>query len=324
MTSDQRPEAGLPRIAEALLRSCRETKTLNNIGRTALPSGDVIRLIIRHLEELLYPGYVGRQDLNWETLSFYLGNKLDEVCGELSTQVFLSIRHSCKIAQPESDCAHCRTKASRLSAEFLTKLPEIRAMLALDLQAAYDGDPAAKSLDEIIFSYPGMMAVTVYRLSHEFFEMQVPLLPRIMSEIAHTETGIDIHPGAKIGKAFFIDHGTGVVIGETCVIGDNVKIYQGTTLGALSFPKDERGRIIRGHKRHPTIEDDVTIYSGATILGGDTVVGKGSVVGGNVWLTHSVPPGTRVVMEAKGQKITNAKGEPIQAPAGKKKASKKK
>jgi len=311
MNKESSPEQDLPKVIEALAESYRKHKKLNSIGRTPLPSRDAIREIIRHLDEVIFPGYVGRQDLTWETVSYHLGSLLDEVCSELSGQIFLCIRHTCQIAQQDSECSHCEQKASREAMIFLKKLPEIRELLELDLQAAYDGDPAAKSFDEIIFSYPCMKAITVYRLAHELFLAGVPLMPRIMTEIAHNESGIDIHPGAKIGKAFFIDHGTGVVIGETTIIGDNVKLYQGTTLGALSFPKDERGQVIRDRKRHPTIEDDVTVYSGATILGGDTVVGKGSVIGGNVWLTHSVPPGTRVIVEAKDQKITNARGESI-------------
>jgi serine O-acetyltransferase len=197
----------------------------------------------------------------------------------------------------------------------------VRHLLEDDVQASYDGDPAARSLDEIIFSYPGLEAITVYRLAHELWELKVPLLPRIMTEIAHSTTGIDIHPGARIGHSFFIDHGTGVVIGETSAIGDRVRIYQGVTLGALSFPKDDTGQLVRGRKRHPTIEDDVTIYAGATILGGESVVGRGSTIGGNVWLTHSVPPNSIVMMEdpglvmaekgsRKGAKATRSTGRP--------------
>ena len=311
MAGELRPERELPRVVDALSESFKAHKKLINIGRMPLPSRDAIRQIIRRLDELVYPGYVGRQELTEETVSYHLGALVDQLYTELSRQIFLCIRHSCVISFPESECGHCESKAHEESMAFLRKLPGIREMLELDLQAAFDGDPAAKGLDEIIFSYPGMKAITVYRMAHELFVQNVPLMPRIMTELAHMETGIDIHPGARIGKSFFIDHGTGVVIGETTDIGDNVKLYQGVTLGALSFPKDEKGNIIRGQKRHPTMEDGVTVYSGATILGGKTIVGKGSVIGGNVWLTRSVPPGTKVVVEAKGQKITNAKGEPI-------------
>jgi serine O-acetyltransferase len=181
--------------------------------------------------------------------------------------------------------------------DFLRALPALRALLAEGVQAAYDGDPAAKSSGEVIFSYPATVAITTYRLAHQLLELGVPLLPRILSEQAHAVTGIDIHPGAAIGRRFFIDHGTGVVIGETTEIGDDCKLYQGVTLGALSFPKDACGQLIRGQKRHPTLEDRVTVYAGATILGGDTVIGHDSVIGGNVWLTESVPPHSKVVIE---------------------------
>jgi len=211
-----------------------------------------------------------------------------------------------------SDSLHHLLRSIRLPDElsrdavtihFLQKLPELRAVAAEDVQAAYDGDPAAKSFAEIILSYPSIKAVTVQRMAHELYNMGVPLLPRIMTEYAHRETGIDIHPGARIGRSFFIDHGTGVVIGETTEIGDRVKLYQGVTLGALSFSMDAEGKMVRGTKRHPTIEDDVTIYAEATILGGETVIGKGSVIGGNVWLTNSVPPGSKVVIEPTFKRI---------------------
>jgi len=311
MGDEERPEKDLPEVVEALHRSFKTHTKLNNIGSTPLPSRDAIGRIILQLEELVFPGYFGRQELTWETVSFHLGSQVDEVTSALSKQIFLCIQYTCPIASPGSECSHCEKKAARMAMTFLKALSDIRALLELDLQAAYDGDPAAKSLDEIIFSYPGMKAITVYRLAHQLHVQKIPLMPRIMTEIAHAETGIDIHPGATIGKSFFIDHGTGVVVGETTEIGDNVKLYQGTTLGALSFPKDERGRVIRDQKRHPTIEDDVTVYSGATILGGKTVVGKGSVIGGNVWLTHSVPPGTKVIVQASDQKITDANGQQI-------------
>jgi serine O-acetyltransferase len=197
-------------------------------------------------------------------------------------------------------------------------LPAIRHQLALDVQAHYEGDPAATCPDETIFCYPGVQAMTNYRIAHALHALDVPLLPRIVTEYAHSTTGIDIHPGARIGRRFFIDHGTGVVIGETCKIGDNVKIYQGVTLGALSFPKDAKGELIRGQKRHPTLGDNVTIYSGATLLGGETVVGEGSTIGGNVWLTHSVPPGSVVMMEEPALVVADKKApRPPSAEGGK-------
>ena len=212
----------------------------------------------------------------------------------LSEQISLSIRHDCfRYDQP---CSDCEEQGHRLALKLLEEIPSIRKILATDVAASYDGDPAAKSYDEIIFSYPGIFAMAVYRIAHRLFEYGVPLLPRIMTEYAHSVTGIDIHPGAEIDERFVIDHGTGVVIGETTHIGKNVRIYQGVTLGALSIPKDSADQF-RGKKRHPTIEDDVIIYSGATLLGGDTVIGARSVIGGNVWLTESVPPDTMVIME---------------------------
>ena len=192
------------------------------------------------------------------------------------------------------ECGDCRAKAESAVIHLVSELPAIKRVLEDDIQAAYDGDPAAKSLMEIVMSYPGLHAIAVQRIAHLLYEKDVPLIPRVMSELAHSRTGIDIHPGARIGAGFFIDHGTGVVIGETCVIGRNVKLYQGVTLGALSFPKDANGNPIKGIKRHPEVRDGVTVYAGATILGGDTVVGEGSVIGGNVWLTHSVPPHSTV------------------------------
>jgi serine O-acetyltransferase len=212
----------------------------------------------------------------------------------LSEQICRSIRHDC--LRYDLPCSDCDERGYRLSLQFLEAIPDLRKSLAADVRATYNGDPAARSHDEVIFSYPGIFAITVYRIAHLLVNLDVPLLPRIMTEYAHNITGIDIHPAAKIGKSFVIDHGTGVVIGETTEIGDNVRIYQGVTLGALSIPKGTSDEF-RGKKRHPTIEDDVIIYSGATILGGETVIGARSVIGGNVWLTDSVPPDTTVVIE---------------------------
>ena len=205
-----------------------------------------------------------------------------------------SLHYACKLGKCE-DC-NCADMARKAVFHLMEELPEIRKKLKKDVQAAFDGDPAAGSFDEIILSYPCINAISIYRIAHELFVMDVPLIPRIMTERAHARTGIDIHPGATIGERFFIDHGTGVVIGETTTIGENVKIYQGVTLGALSFPKDEKGEIIRGIKRHPAIENNVTIYAEATILGGETIIGEGAVIGGNVWITGSVPAGSKVTM----------------------------
>jgi serine O-acetyltransferase len=291
-------EDELPGIINEIVATYDQVSKINHLGDRPLPSRDRVVEIIQGLKEILYPGYFGRRHFTRENIAFHIGDRVYQVARVLSEQIYLSILHECRRTQTE--CEHCEVLASETSAAFLRQIPEVRRLLEGDVQAAYDGDPAARSLDEIIFSYPGLEAITVYRIAHVLWELKVPLLPRIMTEIAHSATGIDIHPGARIGRHFFIDHGTGVVIGETTEIGDGVKIYQGVTLGAMSFPKDAAGQLIRGRKRHPTLEDDVTIYSGATLLGGDTVVGRGSTIGGNVWLTHSVPPNSIVMIGDPG------------------------
>ncbi len=284
----------LPNIADGIAESyAREART-RHISATPLPSRVEVIRILEELRELLFPGYFGEQLLHEATVNYHIGKHLDSLLRRLSEQIYAIVRHECP--RKVTPCSHCSQRAENGAMLFLRRIPELREILAEDVQAAYDGDPAAQSLDEVIFSYPGLEAVATYRIAHELHCLGVPLIPRMMTEYAHSRTGIDIHPGARIGRSFFIDHGTGVVIGETAVIGDNVKLYQGVTLGALSFPRDETGKLIRGRKRHPTVEDDVTIYSGATILGGETVIGKGAVIGGNVWLTSSVPPGTRVTI----------------------------
>lgn len=281
--------------AKSLVESYRKTEKITNIEKKRFPSRAKVIEITEELRELLFPGYLGRTNLCWFNAEYFVGDKLDYLFGELSREIAFSLGN---------DFSEREERVHQEIEVFFSKLPMVREMLEDDVQAAFDGDPAAKSLDEIIFSYPCLVAISIYRLAHELFEQGIPLIPRMMTEYAHSITGIDIHPGARIGRSFFIDHGTGVVIGETCEIGSNVKLYQGVTLGALSFPKDERGKIIRGIKRHPTIEDDVTIYAGATILGGQTIIGKGSVVGGNVWLTHSIPPYTKVTIEEPRLRIS--------------------
>ena len=246
------------------------------------------------LRAVLFPGYVGEPDVRREGLLFHLGATLDRAIRVIREQIERGLCFSgCLIPD---HCPTCAKRADELTAHFVARLPEVRRLLATDVQAAYEGDPAATSPDEAIFCYPGILAVTIQRLAHELYVLGVPLIPRILTEHAHSLTGIDIHPGAAIGERFFIDHGTGVVIGETCVIGRNVRIYQGVTLGAKSFPMDAEGHPIKGIPRHPIVEDDVIIYSGATVLGRVTI-GAGSTVGGNVWLTQSVPPGSRVSKE---------------------------
>jgi len=247
--------------------------------------------VLELLTEILFPGYTGKKAVTKANVNYIVVDILYHVYTELSEQIERAFKYRCRMEK--CDTGDCRIMAEDATDHLLAQLPKTRELLKGDVVAAFDGDPAAKSYEEIVLSYPCIMAIATYRIAHELYVKDVPLIPRIMTECAHAKTGIDIHPGAKIGKNFFIDHGTGVVIGETTVIGDNVKIYQGTTLGALSFPKDERGRIIKGGKRHPTIEDNVTIYAEATILG-DVVIGKDTVVGGNVWIKESVPAGVTV------------------------------
>lgn len=286
--------ARIPQIIDEIVESCKTVPTIAHYDTAMIPSKESVIEILEDLKDLLFPGYFRHQGFDSYSLRYHLGNLINDVFEKLAAQIARSIRHECR--RLHSLCTQCLERGQKDSLVFLKKVPMLREILVGDVQAAYDGDPAAKSLDEIIFSYPCILAVTVYRVAHELHGQGVPLLPRIMTEYAHGVTGIDIHPGAKIGKNFFIDHGTGVVIGETTEIGDRVKIYQGVTLGALSFPKDGQGNLIRGVKRHPTIEDDVTIYSNATILG-PTVIGTRSVIGGNVWITRDVPPDTMVTIE---------------------------
>jgi serine O-acetyltransferase len=285
----------LPEVAEAIISSCAEPECHTHIDYEPIPSRQVVVTVIERLRELLFPGYFSRDKIDPVTLRYSLGQSAAETFDLLSEQICRSIRHDC--FRYEQPCTDCENRGHDLALKLLEEIPALRRTLATDVRATYEGDPAARSHDEIIFSYPGIYAIAVYRIAHRLFELGVPLLPRIMTEHAHGVTGIDIHPGAEIDESFVIDHGTGVVIGETTRLGKNVRIYQGVTLGALSLPKNA-GNQYRGRKRHPTIEDDVIIYSGATILGGDTVIGARSVIGGNVWITESVPPDTMVVMEA--------------------------
>ncbi len=287
-------KARLPAIAEDIIDSCSDGVCYTHIDAEPIHSEGYVVDMVGKFRELLFPGYYTREKLDPVNLRYTLGRTVTELYDLLAEQVSHTIRHDClRYDQP---CSDCDERGQKIALEVMETIPEIRRILATDVQAAFEGDPAAKSHDEIIFSYPGIYALTIYRMAHKLYELGVPLLPRSMTEHAHSVTGIDIHPGATIGERFVIDHGTGVVIGETTEIGHNVRIYQGVTLGALSLPKGA-GEKLRGRKRHPTIEDDVIIYSGATILGGDTLIGTRSVIGGNVWITHSVPPDTTVLLE---------------------------
>lgn len=285
----------LPSLVDAMLESYRDDPRGHHINKKFLPSRDEIIRCVQMLLQLFYPGYYGRQDLTDENVRYHVGCLLTELRSTLAKQIELCLCHQAESCAGCTDS--CRDEALRATDTLLRKLPALRQTLLSDVQAAFDGDPAASGLDEVILAYPGLLAVSVYRVAHELYEMGVPLMPRIMSEWAHTNTGADIHPGAKIGASFFIDHATGIVVGETSQLGGSVKLYQGVTLGALSHPKDDRGRVIRGTKRHPTVEDGSTLYANATVLGGGTVVGEGSVIGGSVFLTKSVPKGAKVAMK---------------------------
>ncbi len=291
----ERETIDLDRLVDELVASYRRDPRGQHLNRRHLPSRDAIVELVRIFLELFYPGYYGRQDLTDDNLADHLTTLVAALRERLARQVetCLCFAHE-QAGEPSGGCA---AAARAATAEFLGRLPAIRDALVLDVQAAYDGDPAAQSLDEVILAYPGLLAITVHRVAHELHRLGVPLMPRILAEWAHSETGVDIHPGAEIGESFFIDHATGVVVGETTKIGAGVKLYQGVTLGALSHPRDERGRVVRGTKRHPTVEDDVTLYANATVLGGDTVIGADAIVGGSVFLTRSVPAGSKVAMK---------------------------
>jgi serine O-acetyltransferase len=279
----------LARVVDELCGSPAEGERRR--GRLVLPSREVVVAAVEGIRQALFPGYFGATDLHDKSLHYYVGSTLDRVFHALREQ---AIRAVAFVDGHDADgCAHCRERAEQATVTLLGRLPELRRLLTSDVEAAFDGDPALLVKEEAIFSYLGVHAITEQRIAHELYALDIPLIPRIISEHAHSVTGIDIHPGARIGERFFIDHGTGVVIGETCRIGDRVRIYQGVTLGAKSFPLDEKGRPIKGIDRHPVVEDDVVIYAGATILG-RVVIGAGASIGGNVWLTHGVPPGSRV------------------------------
>jgi serine O-acetyltransferase len=283
----------LASIMERVAASYDEsTPKIHHLDRMPLPSREDAAAILGALEEVLYPGYFTTGGVTHQGIIYRVQERVGWLFEHLRDQISKGFRH---MKELDGELALAGDDiAEEYAYTFLESIPEVRRMLAKDVLAAYDGDPAAHCIDEILLSYPAAYAITAYRAAHELHRIGVPLLPRMLTELAHSRTGIDIHPGASIGESFFIDHGTGVVIGETTIIGNNVKLYQGVTLGALSFPKDEKGRLLRGQKRHPTIEDRVVIYAGATILGGETVIGEGSIIGGNVWLTESVPPGSRV------------------------------
>ncbi len=287
-------EKGLEHIAERIVASYKSYGGINHIDGANLPSKEVVVGITRDLMRLLFPGFMDNDVIHSSQIHEFVAPLIASISKRLEKEIVKALQYR---AQAGADAAGLKIEARRLTQEFLESLPGIRGLLQTDVVATYEGDPAAISNEEVILAYPGLEAIAVQRMAHVLYRQRVPLIPRIMTEFAHNRTGIDIHPGATIASHFCIDHGTGVVIGETTVIGQRVKIYQGVTLGAKSFAKDAEGRIVKGIKRHPNIEDDVVIYAGATILGGDTVIGRGSTIGSNVWLMQSVPPHSLVYFE---------------------------
>jgi len=281
-------EKEIKTLVGEILESYEAYPEIIRVGMRTHIDREAVAGAIENLRKILFPGFFDQGGLCELTKEFFVRDTLFALRSSLITQLERAYRHA-----NEAD-SEANFKAARVTDEFLSRLPEMRRLLALDVEAAYDGDPASTSRDEIVISYPGFYAITVYRLAHELWDLGVPMIPRMMSELAHSETGIDIHPGARIGEYFFLDHGTGVVVGETATIGSHVKIYQGVTLGAHST---KGGRKLSGNKRHPDIEDNVTIYSGASILGGSTVIGEGSVIGSNAFITTSVPKNSRITGE---------------------------
>lgn len=302
MASDFRLKEQLPNLTKQIVQTYTDVGTINHLGHCPLPSYEFIIECAEDLKEIIYPGYRRREGLHLGNVTYHVGDLIDGLHDKLTQQIARALQHEAGDSHELDDDGEgidYEAKAQAMAITFLERIPEIRRMLALDAQAAYEGDPAVSDLDEVIFCYPGLEAITIYRIAHELYQLAIPFIPRMLTEWAHNRTGIDIHPGARIGKYFFIDHGTGVVIGQTCQIGDHVKIYQGVTLGALSFQTDTDGRLLRGDsvRRHPTIEDRVVIYANATVLGGLTVIGHDAVIGSSVWLTRSVKPHTTVVLE---------------------------
>jgi len=295
-SDDSWSQRTLPKTVDELMTAYASDGDLQHLKGGDLPSKQRIIGILNDIMTILFPNLLGDTSLSEANIWYFLGSTMDSLHTRLEEEVTKSLKYVC-FKEKQCPVDICKERAQEVAEDILECLPEIKRRVSADVQAAYEGDPAAKSLEEVILSYPCIYAIATYRIAHELYERKVPMIPRMMSEHAHSLTGIDIHPGARIGENFFIDHGTGVVIGETSEIGNNVRIYQGVTLGGKSVPRGEISKL-RGKKRHPTIEDDVIIYSGATILGTKTVIGKGAIIGGNVWITSSIPPNTTVTIAA--------------------------
>ncbi len=296
MSTNGHLQRGLEAIVDRVAASYGQGRPIDSLETAALPNRRKVVEALHHLEHVAFIGFYTTKPLDLSNLRPQLAQHVYAAAEILTEHIARAVAYGrrCGAAPEPSDLEWSR----QVVEDVLGEIPRVREQLSLDLGAAYDGDPAARSIEEVVFSYPAVQAITAYRFAHELYIRNVPMIPRIMGEHAHSLTGIEIHPGATIGKRFFIDHGTGVVIGETTVIGDDVKLYQGVTLGALSMPRDEAGALIREAKRHPTLEDRVTIYANATILGGKTVIGTNSVIGANTWIIESVPPNTRVSYSA--------------------------
>lgn len=299
-------ENRISNITQELLNSYQQVGGINNIDGLNLPSKHAVGTICEDLLQILFPGFHDRDPVYSSDIERVTSFRLANIANNLRTEICKSLRIK------NSDCPD--EKAEEMLCAFLSRIPSVRELLATDVEAAYEGDPAGTSYEEIILAYPFLETISIQRLAHTLYKLKLPILPRIMTEWAHSRTGIDIHPGATIGSHFFIDHGTGVVIGETCIIGTHVKLYHSVTLGARSFKKDPDGKIIKGGQRHPQVEDHVTIYPGSTILGGETVIGTRSTIGGNVFLTHSVPPDTLVYYEERQLKIVSKRNRPASSP----------
>jgi serine O-acetyltransferase len=284
----------VPQVVKKLLSSWNTKECYEHISPVSLPSQEKVIEIVEQTKRILFPGYFTKTKLHAANIEYYIGKQTTDLYEKISKQITMAIRHDCR--RNGLPCTNCEARSHQQALSFIESLPKITALLASDIRAALRGDPATKSSDEVIFCYPGLLATLMFRLAHELYLLDIPIIPRIITEYAHSLTGIDIHPGATIGPEFFIDHGTGVVIGETTIIGKNVRLYQGVTLGALSLPRDA-GKKLRDKKRHPSIEDNVIIYSNTTILGGKTVIGEGSIIGGNIWITESVATNTKVLLK---------------------------
>ena len=284
----------IPSVVNQLVDGFTSKKWSSHIEPVPIPSKKEVVDLVQDAQQILFPGYFSTMMLSPASLEYHLGEKVTIFYENLTRQLNSAIRHDC--FRHNHSCSQCGERSRQMAGEFIRCLPQIRELLESDINATLEGDPAAANADEVIFSYPGLFAILVYRLAHKLIELEVPIIPRIMSEYAYHRSAIDIHPGAIIGDSFFIDHGAGVVVGATSTIGNRVRIYQGVTLGALSLPKGA-GTLLKNSKRHPTIEDDVIIYANATILGGETVIGARSIVGGNVWLTESIGPDTKVILK---------------------------